>query len=103
MDRDLILALMVAVSGSVLAGMYYFSDTSSGEATVGETASGEASAYKPNDIRYPLQQEEQRARAKAKKKKTPPMQDNGSGNDYADDSSGDSDVEQPVAEEPEIQ
>ena len=104
MDRDLFLALMGAVVGTLLISMYYFSGGSHTEATAGEAAVTDEASFSPNDVRYRFQEEEKKARAKASRKKhtaPPPAPD--TGNDYADDSSGDSDVEQPPAEEPDIE
>lgn len=104
MDRDLMLALMGAVFGTILISAYYFGGTPSGDATAGEAGISETSSFAPNDVRYPFEQEEKKARAKAAKKKhAPPPPPSDSGNDYADESSGDSDVEQPPAEEPDIE
>lgn len=104
MDREVILAVLGAVFGTALISGYYFSGAPTGDATAGETAASEAATFAPDDVRYPLQQEEKRAREKAKKRKVQaPAPDNSSGNDFSDGTSDDSEIEQPPAEEPSIE
>ena len=103
MDRDLILALMGAVLGTTLISAYYFGGSSASDAAAREAEATEAATFDPKDVRYPFQQEERRERERAKRVKHAPPPPPDTGNDYAEDSSGDSEIEQPPAEEPSIE
>ena len=96
MDRDVIFAILFAAVGTVIASTYYF----------GGSSTNEPSTFSKDDIRYPIQQDEEKAKAKAagksKKVKAPPAETY-SNDDYSDDSSSESEIEQPPAEEPELE
>ena len=99
LDREIAFGLIAAVIGTLVVSSFYFTEPAAraqDPATV---------VYAPEDIRYPLHMAEQKARAKGKKHAAPPpapdpepYYDEGS-----DGITGDSDIEQPPAEEPEIE
>jgi hypothetical protein len=100
LDREIAFALIAAVIGTLVVSSFYFTEPAA------QAQNAEASIYTPDDIRYPLHVAEQKARAKNKNRKPapPPPPDPES---YYDEGSegitGDSDIEQPPAEEPEIE
>lgn len=85
----MVLAILAAVSGSVVLGMFFFSDAPASDQPV----------YDPTDIRYTIQQEE--AKQKAKHPKV--VQSSSNGADDEPDSSDSSEDEEPPAEEPPIE
>lgn len=85
----MVLAILAAVSGSVVLGMFFFSDAPASDQPV----------YEPTDIRYTIQQEE--AKRKAKQPKV--VQSSSNGSDDEPDSSDSSENEEPPAEEPPIE
>jgi len=100
LDREIAFGLIAAVIGTLVVSSFYFTEPAA------KAQDAESSIYTPDDIRYPLHLAEQKARAKNKNRKSapPPPPDPES---YYDEGSegvtGDSDIEQPPAEEPEIE
>jgi hypothetical protein len=98
LDREIAFGLIAAVVGTLVVSSFYFTepDAKAQDAT--------ASIYSPDDIRYPLHVAEQKARAKTKKKSAPPPPPDPEPyyEEDTDGTTGDSDIEQPPAEEPEI-
>lgn len=100
LDREIAFGLIAAVIGTLVVSSFYFTDPAA------QAQDADTAVYAPDDIRYPLHVAEQKARAKNKNRKAPPppppepepYYDEGS-----DGVTGDSDIEQPPAEEPEIE
>ena len=103
LDREIAFGLIAAVIGTLVVSSFYFTEPAA------KAQDAESSIYSPDDIRYPLQLAEQKAREKNKNRKSappPPPPPQQSDSYYEEDSegvTGDSDIEQPPAEEPEIE
>lgn len=96
MDREIVFAVLLAVVGTVVVSSYYF----------GDSPAREQSTYAPEDIRYPIQQAEEKAKAKEavkRRKVIAPPTGTHSGEDHSDNSTSQTDIEQPPAEEPELE
>lgn len=102
LDREIAFGLIVAVIGTLVVSSFYFSEPTS-------QARGQdviESTYAPEDIRYPLQMAEKKSKAKTRKHKvapTPPPEPEAYYDEDPEGATGDSDIEQPPAEEPEIE
>jgi hypothetical protein len=100
LDREIAFGLIAAVIGTLVVSSFFFAEPAA------KAQDAENAIYAPDDIRYPLHMAEQKARAKNKNRKSapppPPEPDSYYDEDSAD-STGDSDIEQPPAEEPEIE
>jgi hypothetical protein len=68
MDRDVIIAVIIAVFGTALVGSFYFGDSPS-PATASPAIDPRQQVYAPNDIRYAIQQKELKERERARKRK----------------------------------
>ncbi len=88
MDRQMVLAILVAVSASGVLGMFFFSSGPASDQPV----------YAPSDIRFTQQQDEARRKARQPKKVL-----DSSSNSEDQDSSESSENEAPPAEEPPIE
>ncbi len=107
MDQEIAFGLIAAVIGTLVVSMFYFAEPT----TQAQAQDAIESSYSPDDIRYPLQMAEKKAKAKQRSNKVaptpapePPAYDPDSYYDEGSDSTtGDSDIEQPPAEEPEIE
>lgn len=99
LDREIAFGLIAAVIGTLVVSSFYFVEPAA------NAQDSVSSIYAPEDIRYPLHMAEQKARAKGKRKSAPPPPPDPEA--YYDEGSegatGDSDIEQPPAEEPEIE
>ena len=98
LDRDIAFALIAAVIGTLVVSSFYFTEPDA------QAQDASTSVYAPEDIRYPLHMAEQKARAKSKKKSAPPPAPDPEPyyEDDPDGPTGEADIEQPPAEEPEI-
>ena len=95
MDREVAFGLLFAVIGTVIVSSIYFGEGA---------APAEAPGYAPDDIRHPLHQTEQNAQTKAKKKHAPePAVQSDTSEEFSESETSDAEVEQPPAEEPEIE
>jgi hypothetical protein len=98
LDREIAFGLIAAVIGSLVVSSFYFTEPAA------KAQDAESSVYAPDDIRYPLHVAEQKARAKNKNRQSaPPPPPESYYDEGSEDSAGDSDIEQPPAEEPEIE
>lgn len=96
MDREIVFAILFAVVGTVVASAYYF----------GGGTPAQSATYAPEDIRFPIQQAEEKAKAKAATKRKhviAPPADTYASDDYTESAADESDIEQPSAEEPELE
>ena len=100
LDREIAFGLIAAVIGTLVVSSFYFTEPAA------KAQDAENAIYAPDDIRYPLHMAEQKARAKNKNRKTAPPPPPSDPEPYYDEGSdsvtGDSDIEQPPAEEPEL-
>ena len=103
LDREIAFGLIAAVTGTLIVSSFYFTEPAA------KAQDAENAIYAPDDIRYPLHMAEQKARAKNKNRKAvpPPPPPPSDAETYYDEDSdgptGDSDIEQPPAEEPELE
>jgi hypothetical protein len=102
LDREIAFGLIAAVIGTLVVSSFYFTEPDA------KAQGAENAIYAPDDIRYPLHMAEQKERAKNKNRKAvpPPPPPSDAETYYEEDSdgtTGDSDIEQPPAEEPEIE
>lgn len=100
LDREIAFGLIAAVIGTLVVSSFYFTEPAA------KAQDAESSIYSPEDIRYPLHMAEQKARAKNKNRKPsppPPADPEPYYDEGSDGVTGDSDIEQPPAEEPEIE
>lgn len=104
LDREIAFGLIAAVIGTLVVSSFYFIEPAA------KAQDAENAIYAPDDIRYPLHMAEQKARAKNKNRKAvppPPPPPPSDAETYydgdSDGTTGDSDIEQPPAEEPEIE
>lgn len=102
LDREIAFGLIAAVIGTLVVSSFYFAEPDAKAQDAAQAAA--TSVYSPEDIRYPLHMAEQKARSKSKRKSAPPPppDPDPSYEDDGDGPTGDSDIEQPPAEEPEI-
>lgn len=101
-DREIAFGLIVAVIGTLVVSSFYFAEPT----TQAQAQDALESSYSPEDIRYPLQMAEKKAKAKQRNNKvapTPPPEPDSYYDEGSDATTGDSDIEQPPAEEPEIE
>jgi len=100
LDREIAFGLIAAIIGTLVVSSFYFAEPAA------KAQDAESSIYTPDDIRYPLHMAEQKARAKNKNRKSappPPPEPESYYDDGSEGATGDSDIEQPPAEEPEIE
>jgi hypothetical protein len=95
MDREIAYALMVAVAATLTLSLFYVG----GRPAVPEGPP----VYAPEDIRYPLQQEELRKAAKRGKQKSPPPAESTDSAPPSDEQEDAGAIEAPPAEEPPIE
>ena len=102
MDREIAFGLIAAVIGTLVVSSFYFSEP----AAQAHDPDVIESTYAPEDIRYPLQMAERKSKAKNRNHKVAPTPPPAPDTYYDEDpegTTGDSDIEQPPPEEPEIE
>lgn len=97
-DREISFGVLAAIIGTLLVSSFYFSEPAA------KPQDEAASVYAPEDIRHPLHMAEQNAKAKNRNRKAPPPAPADTYDDEVPEAGiDDSDIEQPPAEEPEIE
>ena len=100
LDREISFGLIAAVIGTLVVSTFYFAEPAE------KAQEAMDATYAPEDIRYPLHMAEQKARAKNRSRKAappPPSDPEPYYDEGSEGATGDSDIEQPPAEEPELE